>query len=166
MTSTPTIRTQGNHPMSEEVKHRHAPEDLLQAFDRENGFVGVVFKCGCTATYTADGKALTGGESIRDIPQDVLRAKINTPASCSPDVEALVGRAHRYRRDNLPNYTIGYKLMGELADALETMMREKDVMREALYVISELDGPNKAETVRQIHNRARAALDMTLDKGR
>jgi hypothetical protein len=148
-------------------EHRHAPDDLLRAFDRENGFVGVVFKCGCTATYTTDGKALTGGESIRDIPQDVLRAKIDTPASCSPDVVELVERL-RHMADN--HHAIrDSAAMTQAADALESMMREKDAMVEHLEQIvsawafaHNIDGAARND----LFARFRAALDMTLDKGR
>jgi hypothetical protein len=103
---------------------------------------------------------------IRDVA--VLAAHYaltRTPASCSPDVVELVAWLRRYSPGPSSRIT-------EAADALESMMREKDAMREALKRAQEFihdkfcgcspDDPEHGEEC----VAARAALDMTLDKGR
>jgi hypothetical protein len=80
------------------VEHRHAPEDLFRVFRRANCNVGVLFKCGCTATYTAQGKALTGGGAIPDMPQDMLLAKLTRPTAPGEDKVEAVAKAVRRAR--------------------------------------------------------------------
>jgi flagellar motility protein MotE (MotC chaperone) len=49
----------------------------------------------------------------------------------SPSIdEELIERTLRYRRDNLPERTIGYKLFGELTDRLESLLSDRAKLEE------------------------------------
>jgi len=111
-------------------------------------------------------------------PSQSSVSEARTPASCSPDVveivemlreEALAFGGSRFEDDD---GNVLAALFNKAADALESMMREKDAMREALKRAQEFihdkfcgcspDDPEHSEEC----VAARAALDMTLDKGR
>lgn len=96
-----------------------------------------------------------------------------TPASCSPDVVALIAELRAVRctpKANAwpPKPLKRFELAERAADALESMMREKDAMVERVMALVEerlgiiwfpQSNRNEFEAL------LRAALDMTVDKG-
>ena len=125
---------------------------------------------------TMRGDMSLGGRiaCIQSIAHDTLRTR--APASCPPDVVALIAELRAVRctpKANAwpPKPLKRFELAEQAADALESMMREKDAMREALRAIIDR-GPERdpkwaGMTARDIAMKAiaRAALDMTVDKG-
>jgi uncharacterized protein YeeX (DUF496 family) len=59
-------------------------------------------------------------------------------------------------------------IVEEMVKTVESRIKELIIenaeLRDELRIISELDGPDKAETVRQIHARARASLEQRSDQ--
>lgn len=144
------------------LKHRHAPEDLLRVFQRAGCHIGVLFKCGCTATYAADGKALTGGGNIPDMPQAELLSRLNTrtPSFATPEVSELVERlcnrvkietACGNRTENRSNHV---RLMDEAATTLETLEVRVKVLEEALERCKEEAGDGNWSNVIDIADAA------------
>jgi hypothetical protein len=90
----------------------------------------------------------------------------------SPSIdEELIERTLRYRRDNLPERTIGYKLFGELTDRLESLLSDRAKLEE-LVEQAFLEGFHEGwkdsdYTSEEAWERSesRAALNRSADRG-
>jgi hypothetical protein len=106
-----------------------------------------------------------------------VRADTRTPASCSPDVvervtKRIYANPHHLMRVTGSEAQAAYEQTAKAVIdqlSLESMMREKDAMVERLEQIvsawafaHDIDGAARND----LFARLRAALDMTLDKGR